>query len=91
MGGNATSRTKAFGQPVERLTDLAARYVVDLEAAEALALGAIVRDPTVDAQEFVAFLLWRSIGSLKAACRNDSAFFQQALREAARLDRAGIV
>lgn len=85
------SGPRAFGHRVYRLVDVARSHAVDLEAAEALALGAIVKDPSVDASELIAFLRWRAIGALKAACRNDSDAFQDALREAARLDRVGII
>ncbi|TCP30725.1 hypothetical protein [Sphingomonas sp. BK235] len=81
----------AFGQPVELLVDVMRRHNTDLEAGEALALGALARDERLDPAIYLAVLRWRAVRALMAACGNDSQAFQTTLLEAARLNRVGVL
>lgn len=82
---------QAFGVSAETLRSIGHRHVAGLAVAERLALQPLAHDNSVDPLMLGAFMKWRAVAALYAACQgNDDEFFG-ALAEGRRLASEGLL
>ncbi|MEH3098844.1 hypothetical protein [Sphingomonas adhaesiva] len=81
----------AFGAPIERLHAIGARHVASLTLSEVVGLTSVANDPTIDPVEMEAFIRFRAIAALMAACHGDVALFERVLSQARDLARRGLL